>query len=174
MGVALNTIGVNASVDNRGRIVRWFDKEAGFDVLSGAWFETVPGATDPLLWTLDGVAPNSPTFVWNDGDRSATKRVTAGYRSLAVDLGCSAGGVTCVLELTVGPGDRVEELDTGVVVISRGSVIRAEWRRWEWSIDRDDARLRVTVPVGDSERVSVSVADGLRRPQPPPRQPEPG
>lgn len=173
MGVALNTVGVNASVDDRGRIVRWFDKEAAFDVLSGPWFETMPGATDPLPWTLDGVAPNSPTFFWNDGDRSATKRVTAGYRSLAVDLDCSAGGVTCVLELTVGPGDRVEEFDTGVVVISRRSVIRAEWRRWGWSIDRVDASLRVTVPAGDSVRVSVSVADGLSRRQPPPR-PMPG
>lgn len=160
MGVVLNTVGVNASVDDGGRIVRWFDKEAAFGVLAGPWFEVFGSGHDHVPWTPAGGDPNSLSFHWSASGRSATKRITAGYRSLAVELECRGVDVTCTLEIAAGHGADVRELAAGVEVTTGRSVVRGEWSSARWTAHSAETGIRIVIPAGPSLRVGISVADG--------------
>lgn len=159
MGTALNTISVNASIDDEGRIVRWFDKEAAFRVLAGRWWEAHADTQEEIPWELDASVINAPRYRWGDERRSAVKTISADYRGIRVDLQCVGFRMLSMIDIAVDEGDELEELESGLAVIGKRAVIRADWNLPAWSVETAPEGLRLKVPVEGDAAVSVSVAD---------------
>ncbi len=159
MGTALNTVGVNASVDDGGQIVRWFDKEAAFHVLGGSWFEIVRGSGQRVAWALDEAATNAPRYRWWTDGGVAAKTVAAHSRALQVEIRGGEVPLVTVVDLVVGRDDELEVLESGLVVRRSRAVVAVDWTASTWWSERAASRLRLEVPVDSELTLTVSVVD---------------
>lgn len=153
MPIALNTVAVNATVDDAGRITRWFDKESGTDILSSPWHESevTMGGSSLVDWTLIESRPNRPRYQAESG---ATKVIKVGFRNIDVEYDAD---LAVQVPLTAARS----EVTANCAVVRDGAVIVSiEWAGAVQTAPDSEQDARPIVLVGAGAfLVAVSVAD---------------